>query len=334
MKKFYPYLLFIASLFALTYLWDNIKIPYDQSNLIQGEFFLKKYNPINEILRFLTFVFGSLLVFLISYLQFHSEETYKINPYNNDFFLKKKITIFKDDEIINKIIFILLTVITLEFFIIDFKLYIYELDVFHEGTPLVPPFNYIFNNSFWLSTLYDYGFGGNNLGLFIWKFTNHYSIGSIRFIKLLLIFFNKILLIFICRKLSLTLKFDQNIRNIFFLSLSLIIISFINYAQPDLSFYPPRAFVFLVFFLFLIDVLVSKESSILKPFVVGTFSLISILWWIDIGAYINAIIIIVFIYLFIQKEYLTIKYILIGILSTWCIFFISFPWNETKEFFF
>ena len=49
MKKFYPYLLFIASSVCLLLFFGIIlRIPYDQSNLIQGEFFLKKYNPINE----------------------------------------------------------------------------------------------------------------------------------------------------------------------------------------------------------------------------------------------------------------------------------------------
>ena len=57
MKKFYPYLLFITFLIVCTFAWDKIKIPYDESNLIQGEFFSKKYNPINEILRFLIFIF-------------------------------------------------------------------------------------------------------------------------------------------------------------------------------------------------------------------------------------------------------------------------------------
>ena len=149
----------------------------------------------------------------------------------------------------------------MNFLIIDFKLYIYELDVFHEGTPLVPPFNYIFKNSFWLSTLYDYGFGGNNLGLFISKITDHHSIGSIRFVKLFLIFFNKILLVFICRKLSLTLNFNQNIKNIFFISLSLITIGFMNYSAADISYYPPRSCVFLLFILLASEAIVSNKNS-------------------------------------------------------------------------
>ncbi len=334
MKKFYPYLLLIISLFFVTFIWDKVRIPYDQTNLIQGEFFLKKYNPINETLRFLIFVFVPLFVFLISYIQCHKNETFKINPYSDEFFLKKKIPIFNDAEIINKITFILLTIISFDFLIIDFKLHIFELDNFHEGTSLVPPSNYFFNNSFWLSTLYDYGFGGNNLGLFISKITDHHSIGSIRFVKLFLIFFNKILLVFICRKLSLTLNFNQNIKNIFFISLSLITIGFMNYSAADISYYPPRSCVFLLFILLANEAIVSNKNSFLKPFIVGIFSLISILWWIDIGVYINTLIIVLFIYLLIQKEYLKIIYILLGIFVAWIIFFIYFPISEINEFFY
>ena len=90
MKKTYPYIFFLISLVIMVYFWDMIKIPYDQSNLIQGEFFLKKYNPNNETLRFLSFVFIPLFVFLISYLNFLKLETLSLNPLSEHFFLKKK----------------------------------------------------------------------------------------------------------------------------------------------------------------------------------------------------------------------------------------------------
>ena len=90
MKKFYPYLSLIISVIFVTIIWEYIKIPYDQKNLIQGEFFLKKHNPINEVLRVLTFVLTPILIFLTSYLLCLRNETYSINPYNNSFFLKKK----------------------------------------------------------------------------------------------------------------------------------------------------------------------------------------------------------------------------------------------------
>ena len=331
MKKFYPYLSLIISVIFVTIIWEHIKIPYDQKNLIQGEFFFKKHNPINEVLRVLTFVLTPILIFLTSYLLCLRNETYSINPYSNSFFLKKKKLEFEKNQSIQNISYILLALITLEFFTIDFSTHITELDIFHEGPSLVPPINYLFSKTLWLSTLYDYGLGGNNLGFFISKFIDHHSIGSVRFVKLLLIFFNKVLIIFICRKLLLNLDFEKYTKNIFYIFLTLAVLNFIEYVE--ISYFPPRTCIFLLFTLFTIDTLVSNRNYFWKTFIIGNFSLFSILWWIDIGIYINLIIVVLSIYLITQKEYLKVGYIFIGIFVAWFIFITFFPINETKEFF-
>tara|TARA_B110000881_G_scaffold62247_1_gene53826 strand:+ start:110 stop:1933 length:1824 start_codon:yes stop_codon:yes gene_type:complete len=330
-KKFYPYLSLIISVIFVTIIWEYIKIPYDQKNLIQGEFFLKKYNPINEVLRVLTFVLTPILIFLTCYLLCLRNETYSINPYSNSFFLKKKKINFEKNQSIKNISYILLALITLEFFTIDFSTHITELDIFHEGTPLVPPVNYLFSKTLWLSTLYDYGLGGNNLGFLISKFTDHHSIGSTRFVKLLLIFFNKILIIFICRKLLVNLDFEKYTKNIFYIFLTIAVLSFIDYVE--ISYFPPRTCIFLLFTLFTIDTVVSNRTYFWKTFIIGNFSLFSILWWIDIGIYTNLIIVVLFIYLITQKEYLKVGYIFIGAFVAWFIFITFLPINETKEFF-
>ena len=129
MKKFYPYLLFVVFLIIFTFTWDKIKLPYNENNLIQGEYFFKKYNPFNEILRFCIFIFIPLTIFLISYLKFN-ENTFEINPNSNYFFLKKKFNLLKDHQDINNTTIILLTILILEFFILDFKKNLFLIDVF------------------------------------------------------------------------------------------------------------------------------------------------------------------------------------------------------------
>ena len=89
MKKYLPYILLVVSIIICTFLWDKIKIPYDESNLIQGEYFFKKYNPNNEIIRFLIFIFIPLGIFLVTYLKFN-EKTYSLHPKSNNFFFKKE----------------------------------------------------------------------------------------------------------------------------------------------------------------------------------------------------------------------------------------------------
>ena len=332
MKKLYPYILFLLFLIIFTLLWDKIKLPYNESNLIQGEYYLKKFNPYNEILRFIIFIFIPLFIFLISYLKVN-EETFSINPNNSNFFLKKKL-IFHNEENIDKITLIFLSILVLEFFFIDFNKNLFLLDVFHEGAHLVPPFNYISSKSYWISSFYDLGLIANNIGLFFFKAANFYTIGSIRFTFLILIFLNKILLILIIRKIVSSLNFKEVIKIIFFVILSLIVLNFANYNLTEISVYSPRAFIFLLFFLFLIIFLTSKKSSLLKPFIIGIFSLISVLWWIDIGIYINLLIFFLFAYLILQKEYKKIYLIIAGILFSWLLFFLFIPSNEIKEFFY
>ena len=331
MKKYLPYILLIVSIIICTFLWDKIKIPYDENNLIQGEYFFKKYNPNNEIIRFLIFIFISLGIFLITYLKFN-EKTYSLHPKSNNFFLKKNLSNLPYDSNVNHIAFILIIIISLEFFIIDFNPYLSApLDHFHEGTYLVPTVNYIFKKSLWTSTLYDYGLVANSFGMIFWKTKALLTIGSIRFIMIILVFFNKLLLILICRRISLTLNFDNFFKNIFFLILSLSVLNFSNY--ENISSYPPRTFIFLLFFLITTDVLIQINRFNFKSFIVGSFSTLSFLWWIDMGAYINAIIMILLIYLVIANDYKKIKYILLGLLTSWFIFFIYFPQEEIKELF-
>ena len=331
MKKYLPYILLVVSIIICTFLWDKIKIPYDESNLIQGEYFFKKYNPNNEIIRFLIFIFIPLGIFLVTYLKFN-EKTYSLHPKSNNFFLKKNLSNLSYDSDVNHITFILIIIISLEFFIIDFNPYLSApLDRFHEGTQLVPTINYIFKKSLWTSTLYDYGLVANSFGILFWKTKDLLTIGSIRFIMIILVFFNKLLLILICRRISLTLNFDNFFKNIFFLILSLSVLNFSNY--ENISSYPPRTFIFLLFFLITTDVLIQINRFNFKSFIVGSFSTLSFLWWIDMGAYINAIIMILLIYLVIANDYKKIKYILLGLLTSWFIFFIYFPQEEIKELF-
>jgi hypothetical protein len=333
-KKLYPYLSLIVSIIFVSFSWEHIKIPYDQTNLIKGEFSLKNYNPINEVLRFLAFVVFPIIIFLITYLICFKNETYNLNPYRDDFFLKEKYLKVSDNNRIEITSYILLLFIIIDFFIIDFNLYITDIDIFHEGTPLVPPLNYLSSGSLWLSTMYDYGLIGNNIGLIISKLIGNYSIGSIRFVNIFLMLLNEILLVLICKRLVLYLDFEKYTKNILFIILTLSVTSFINYNIPTISYFSPRAFLFLLFLLIVIEALAINKYSFLKTFLVGSFSLFSILWWIDIGIYINLIIIFLLIYLISQKSYLNFFNILLGAITSWCIFFIYLPTDEIKELFY
>ena len=73
-------------------------------------------------------------------------------------------------------------------------------------------------------------------------------------------------------------------------------------------------------------------NSHLLSFILGTFSIISMLWFIDVGAYINVMLLLILIYFFIRTEYKKNLSILLGIIFGWFIFFLIIPNNEFKTF--
>ena len=58
------------------------------------------------------------------------------------------------------------------------------------------------------------------------------------------------------------------------------------------------------------------------------------LWWFDIGAYVNALIILSIIYLLIHREFKNALFIIFGIVLSWVFFFLIMPIEEIKEFIF
>ena len=89
MKKYFPFAISFTVLIAVLLLWDYIKLPYNEGNNIVGEYYYKKINPLNDTIKFLSFVILPCLVYFIFYLRFNNN-TYSFKPWNSDYFLKKK----------------------------------------------------------------------------------------------------------------------------------------------------------------------------------------------------------------------------------------------------
>ena len=85
MKKFYPYIFVFISIILAVILFDYIKLPYDENNIIQGSAFIKRINPYNNLLKVYFFILFPLSVFLISYLYTHN--ALGIVPFKKNFFL-------------------------------------------------------------------------------------------------------------------------------------------------------------------------------------------------------------------------------------------------------
>ena len=328
MRKYTPIILSFLCLIVAGLLWDYIKLPYNENNLIVGEYYEKKFNPFNDILRFLAFVFLPCLIYLIAYLKLDTQ-TLSLNPNHKNYFLKIKQEYFNDT--LKPYFFFFIILISLEFFLLDFNQYIKQgLDVFHDGTFLVPPVNYFATGEILQSTFLDYGLVGNSLGIIAKLFFGQLSIGGLVVIKLILIYLNKFFLILIAKKSITYLSLEKYLKQILFIIFTFLIISFPDY-YDHYSYFQPRHSLYLLFIYILGKSFCDYQNINLNFFIVGTFSLSSILWWYDIGIFINLLIMLSIIILIIQKERKKIFFLISGVLISWLSFLFIMPNQDLFE---
>ncbi len=330
MRKYFPIIISCFFLLISILFWDKIKLPYDSDNSIIGEYFFKKINPQNDLIRFLFFIVPSVLAYLISYLKIN-KFTYNFNKNGKAYFLNNSIK-KNEKQILNNYFFFFIILIILEFLTINFESFLI-IDTFHDSVFLTPPINYLSNKEFFKSTLYDYGFIGNNLGLFFNYLFGFFTLGSINFTKLLFILFIKFSLILISKIIIEYLEYDEFYKKLFFILFTFSLISLPNYYDFT-SHFSPRSVLYLFFILLTGSALCTRKLSEIKFFLIGTFSLLSLFWWFDIGFYINALLILLVIYLIIHSKNKNLFFLLSGIFSSWIIFLVLASSDEIKDFFY
>ena len=104
----------------------------------------------------------------------------------------------------------------------------------------------------------------------------------------------------------------------------------VSFYEPITPFHP-RIFLFLIFTFLIFNIICSERNNLFVRLLVGSFSLFSVLFYWDIGTYINVLLIIILIYFIFLKKFKDFNQISIGIVVTWLMFFILFPKNEFKE---
>ena len=327
-KKYLPIIFTLIAIFISTFLWEKIILPYDEQNQIYGEYSVNLYNPSNDTLRFIFFVSFSLITFLISYLIFFKEKTFSFRQVIFNKIIPSKTKIETNLNVFTIFIIIILLV---EFLILDFDVFSKNIDHVHDGMLLTPSNNAYLLNKFWTSSYIERGLFAQFGPIILWKLFGIKSIGLIHLNNLFFLLLNKILLVLICAKISKNLLFDENLKKLYFIILSILSVSLVSYYS--LGAFPERLFIFLLFFLIFFDSLNEVNKFSLSLFFLGTFSIISMLWYIDIGIYINVFLITILIYFLIRKELKKLISLLLGIVFSWLIFLLIISPEELKEFF-
>ena len=305
-------ILIISTLVAI-YLWKYINLPIDKTLIGYEGTGQKNYHTHTDTLRFFLFICLSLLPFLFFYLRFYQKESIRLNEI---FFLKLKKHKSND---LNLFLNLFLILVIFNFLIFNFSSLITEIDIFHEGLWLTPSSNYNFTKLFWSSSFIERGLGGNYFPLLMWGFMGENNIGTSRLSSILFLMGNKILLVLLAEKISRNIELEKTYKIIFFVLLSVTFISFVSY--DDTSHIGRRFFIFLLFLNIFFNSLSLANKISLNNCLLGVFSLLGILWFLDIGIYINILIIFFIFFLLLRKEYKSVVSILIGLISAWIIFY-------------
>ena len=183
----------IISVIFSKILWGRIYLPYNAEFEVYGEYYKSKYNPFNEIIRYLIFVSTPLLIYFICIKIFKSGETKKINEilfYEESTFLNSK------NNFLFVYFLIFLVLIFLDF--LSLNLPMKKLDIFHEGQWLTPAINYLENKGLWTDSYIIVGSFFEIINPLIgYKIFDILSIGSARFSILLTVLFFKFFWIYV-----------------------------------------------------------------------------------------------------------------------------------------
>ena len=239
---------------------------------IIGENYLANlHNPLNDTVRFLIFLIIP-FVSLISYFQI-KEKKFFFNLKNIIYFNFNNLSSNKKN--INILFCLFLILVLIEFLTLNFTRYNFKLDIFHEGLWLTASENYKLTGDLWLSSYIGRGFFGNFHPFFVWKLFGVESIGSTRFFNLLIILMNKFLLLMIARKITLITGFEEKSKIIFFTLLSISFLYFTSYGEPV---FIVRAFLLLVFILFLLNSFSTQRFNKIYLILIGLLSSLSMFW--------------------------------------------------------
>ena len=189
----------IASIIFSTLMWEKISLPFNDLGIV-GEYSKKEFNPANDILRYLIFIFFPILIFFSQI--FFNKEKFKYFILNlND---NSLIELQKNYSILFLFTLFLLLLI-LEFLSVQFQLH--NLDLMHEGQQLSSAFKNSQDGSLWSGSYITTGLFYETLSSnIIWNLFEVETIGLKRIMDIFLIFILKILLIVLSLKITNFLK--------------------------------------------------------------------------------------------------------------------------------
>ena len=326
MKKIIPLLLSILTIYLVTIFWHEISLPYNNSERIFGEYSKNKHHQFNDTLRFICFLVLPIIIFAITYFFLNKQKLYLFEILKDD----KKYLIENKKNYKKKLYFFFFIIILIISFISS-NLPTFQLDIFHEGQLLSGALNYNLKESLWIGSYINTGLFYDIINTkIVWNFFDIESIGAYRFAAFSLNYIYLFFIIIFTYKVSSIFNFPQNLENLFFIFLTLFCIFF--YLIKCNNFPNYRDIFTIIFLICLFNSFKDNKFKFLNYFIIGALSILSLLWSLDRGIFLNVTIIILLFLLFFKKKYKEFFLILTSAVIFWIIFIFFVGQEEFKEF--
>ena len=178
--------------------------------------------------------------------------------------------------------------------------------------------NYNLKNKFWIGSYLNTGLFYDILNTkFAWYLFDKENISAFRYFQQILNYLFYILIIFFTYNVSKIFNLKKNQNTFFFITVTSFCLYFYTVSYPNFPNY--RDFFSILFLILLSKTLINQTFLKLNFFIIGNLSILSLLWSLDRGIFLNATLIVMcFLFIF-QKKYLEILFLLSGIIFGWII---------------
>ena len=304
-KQIYFVLVVIFSFFLSVLISSKIHIPLGYTSIV-GEYSEQNYHPLNDFLKYVTYIIVPILFFFLLKLIFDKKI---INNFFQNF--NDPITIFKFDRSGYFFVFFFIALIIFEFLSVEYPMN--KMDLYHEGQRLSAAFKNTLDGSLWSGSYVVVSIFHEIVGTkMIWSITGNKTIGSLRFLDLSYVLITKIFLIFLSFQLSKFVNLSNNFKNIFFVVITFILLQQVDYNIYDGGVLALREIPVILTLIFFFK---SLESKSYINFIIIGFILVSTFFWsIDRALVLSFFSIYIFIFLLLSKRYFQIYVFFISIL--------------------
>ena len=314
-KDLYIFFSVIISIIVATLLWDKISLPLNNTIKAKGILVNEGYNPVNDTLRYIFFISLPLIVFLFSNIWIKKKT---INFTELIFEKEKILKPINNHSTFLFVIFLFIIFIFLEFFSLNFN--VAKLDHLHDGTLLSPAQNYLSTKNFWISSYLTHGGSDIFYPILMWKILGIESIGAARTLSVFLILFVKLLCILLSFQLTKITNLNNKTKLLFFIIFTSILISMSHFILQTYGYYfSYRDIYVIIFIIFFIELFITSKLRSVFTILVTFVATISVLFHIDIGFYLNFILVSYCFYLLLAKKYNEIFLIIFSLIIFWAI---------------